>query len=117
MVELIVGPSVRPSCGDGHRGRHRRSSSLGGNREREGERRRGGELEMGTACSSTCRDLGAVNRPTDQPAFPPPSFPPSSSPPSPSHEKENTRSWKVGRTDDGVKDGRSGRKGREGRKE
>ena len=101
MVELIVGPSVRPAATAEARARS--------------EAMERGELEMGTACSSTCRDLGAaVNRPTDQPTCL------SHSSPSPSHEKENTRSWKVGRTtvDDGVKDGRNGGNGggREGRR-
>ena len=102
VVELIVGPS----CGDGARARWRQ--------ERERER------ERGLVGNGHCLQL-RVPRPrpalkresreqtggggqlssqatiltNGQPAFPP-SLPPS-------HEKENTRSWKVGRRSEGRK--------------
>ena len=97
MVELIVGPSVRPSCGVGGG-----SSSLGGNGERGAGN--GHCLQAPRAATSAL----LTDRPTRRPSCL------SHSSASPSHEKENTRSWKVGRTvDDGVKDGRNGGKGRE----
>ena len=105
MVELIVGPSVRPSCGVGGG-----SSSLGGNGERER-----GELEMGTACklhvprpTSVLLTDGPTDRPADLAAFPTLLL----------LLLMKRKTQEVGKSDgrtvdDGVKDGRNGGKGRE----
>lgn len=92
--------SVRPSVV-----RRRRRLELARRQWREGERGAGNGHCLQAPRAAT--DLGAVNRRTDRPTSRPSCL--SHSSPSPSHEKENTRSWKVGRTD--------GRRRSEGRAE